>query len=233
LYADDGDRELVVLDGVSMEFIERWAAGEPGIEFRAHATIGEDGGISADFPEPLLQESTGPAFLVDASGFVAVDVSDGVIHVRRSTNGRDWTETDIVGDDPGEPTGILGVWNPGRPWLVSLDDRWVSFDGVNGLARPALGEHNHDVPIASGWLRWSSRDPDAVQDGIVTTVAYQPGGGDPIPFDVSHMAITAPRGFGGTSLEAISSNTVVWTQELDGEGRAKEVWIITFDDLPA
>jgi hypothetical protein len=229
---DDGDRELAVLDGISMGFIERWAAGEPGLEFRVRAIIDEDGDITADFPDPLVQESTGTAFLVDASGFVAVDVADGLIHVRRSTDGLEWIETDIVGDDPGEPTGIRGIGNAGQ-WLVSDSDRWVSVDGVTWLARPAMGEEVHDIPIGSGWLRWSSRDPDSVQDGIIRTIAYQPEGSDPIPFDVSDVGITAPTGFGGTSLNAVSSNTVVWTHELDGEGRGKEIWIVTFDDLPA
>ena len=236
---EDG-AELALLDGISMEFIDLLASGE------VHAVHGlgiltEDGPIEVDLPDSMDQEDA-PVFLVDDAGFVAFGRGrDGLVHVHRSTDGRVWIETDLVGDDPGEPTDIVGVYDWQGPLVIETEPHetlWTT-DGMNWESRHPLDNFG-GAPIGSAWISFQG-----VHEGVawhagdvaVETMWFAPhDGGVPVAVDVSDVSgidLSGATPSGQGEPDSISSNTVVSVNARDEGARRRDIWIITFDDVPA
>ena len=234
---DEDGAELMVLEGVGMEFIDRSFSGDiagvPGLAIL-------DGDALVDVKLPEYAELPG-ALWVDDAGFLlyALGADDGLVHVHRSKDGRDWNETDVIGDDPGEPTNVRFVYPGGgsatletdsEAWTTTNDNEWTATStDLTGIS---------NRPIASGWVQgpWFHGDPPigAAQEigpgNVLTRMWFQPRGGEPIPFDITEMAI--PASDCSWHLDSVSPNTLVNYLNPDCRG-LREMWIITFDDVPA
>ena len=161
---DDADgTELTVLEGVSLDFIERLAV-EEGRPMGGDA-VDPVAGMAILDGEALIAVGTplevagwnSLAVTADESGFVSYSIGlDGLVHVHRSQDGRDWSETDIIGDDSDEPTGVDGVWT----WLGPVSAGSVDLSTATGAWRVADGrlERAPAPPggdgfrVATGWI---------------------------------------------------------------------------------
>ena len=197
--------------------------------------LSEDGPIDVDLPDSMDQEDA-PVFLVDDAGFVAYGLGrDGLVHVHRSTDGRDWTETDIIGDDPGEPTDIVGVGDSQESVLIESEPHETLWgtDGVDWESRHPLDNFG-GASIGSGWISFQGTNEGVAWhtgDVAVETMWFAPhDGGAPVAIDISDVSGTMPWGHGEPN--SISSNTVARSSFQDeGVGR-RDIWIFTFDDVP-
>ncbi len=232
---DDADgTELMVLENVSLEYVERLAV-EEGTPMGGHAVdpvaglaiLSGDALVGVDPPQEVANESS-LAFTADQDGFVSYTIgADGLVHVHRSRDGREWSETDIIGDDADEPTGVDGVWTwlgPVSSGSVVLSTATGEWRESNGRWEPAPAPPGGDgFRIASGWIvgPGSRGEP---------RISFIPDQGERASIDLSDMGIR----FGdcGSGEGLISSNTLVTTLHEDCAGR-REAWILTFDDLPA
>jgi hypothetical protein len=242
---DDQDgTDLTVLDGISMDFIDRWASrdGIPGVD--GLGIVDGDQLVGVDLPD-LLGQAPWPTLLVDESGFASYVLGpDEFVHVYRSTDGRDWIESDIIGDDPGEPTDIVYVQGYGSVGSVVIESEphtteWTSADGVVWESRRLLENFIGGDPFASGWLwiqevgeetPWKPRR-QADED----TMWYMPKDGEPVAIDISEgypMPVFSGAGSGGSG-GLVSSNTVIRTFQADEGANRRWIWIITFDEVPA
>jgi hypothetical protein len=233
---DEDGTELAVLDGVSMEFIERWASDDEIPAVRRLAIVDEDGLVDLDLDPPYaMEEARGPYLSVDDSGFLVRSVTpDGLLHVHRSEAGTDWIETDIVGDDPGEPTDIQGFFDSDHGSLVVDvgEARWVSTDEMTWEPWSEEGEGG-GIPIASGWISLPGHDDPAANDGSVQdTMWYRPRGGTRIPIDASELEVRSLMVDGSAGAGPLSPNTIFSSQSQDEGAQLREIWIFTFDDIP-
>ena len=232
---DDADgTELAVLEGVSLDFVERLAVEEgtpiggyvvdpvPGL-----AILDGEGLVALDLPLEAEGLSS-HALTADQGGFVSVTIGrDGLVHVHHTQDGREWSETDIIGDDMREPTGFDGVWTwlgPVSSGSVVLSTATGAWQVVNGrLERAPAPPGGDGFRIASGWVvgPGSRGEP---------RISFLPDQGERASIDLSDMGIR----FGdcGSGEGLISSNTLVTTLDEGCAGR-REAWIVTFDDLPA
>ncbi len=168
------------------------------------------------------------AVTADQSGLVSYSIGpDGLVHVHRSQDGRDWSETDIIGDDADEPTGVDGVWtwlgpvSTGSVVLSTATGEWRVADGR--LERAPAPPGGDGFRVASGWIVGPASRGEP-------RISFIPDQGERASIDLSDMGIR----FGdcGSGEGLISSNTLVTTLDEDCAGR-REAWIVTFDDLPA
>jgi len=235
---EDG-AELAVLEGVSVEFIERLTSGDiPSISglgiLEDNALVEVELPVDAELPWQL-------AWTADDAGFASYSVGpDGLVHVHRSQDGRDWTETDVIGDGPGEPTEIGAIYTSlGSVVLESqADARWTSTDGVawESLGPPPPGFDGQ--PFASGWISLplgvGGNPITGIEEfgpgGIKPRIWFQPKDGEPSPIDITEMSF-AENGCGGRE-GFISSNTSFSALDVGCSGPGiREVWIITFDEV--
>jgi len=184
-----------------------------------------------------MSHAVDPAFAVDDAGFVSYNIgSDGLVHVHRSDDGRDWIETDVIGDDAGEPTDITSVYTSGGSVILDTTgehwwtprDIWTTTDGVvwERVQPPTNGFEGES--FASGWISGTQGDDWDITEGLW----FQPKQGAPLQIDISEMDFFTPGG-GRSSEGARSSNTWISSFMLDGGAGRREAWIITFDDVPA
>lgn len=234
---EDG-RELTDVEGVSLEFIERMhREGIPGVN--GLAILDGDELVETGLPDGISR-ARHTVWTVDEPGFAAYSIGDGgLVGVHSSQYGRGWHETDVLGDEVGEPTGI--VWASKRDGQVTLESTtgvtWTTTDGVVWESHGPPPEM-FDTRFASGWIQLpmgGSANPvtGAEEPGRLW---FQPEDGEPAPIDVTEMAFPVNDGISGPncggSESFISSNTSVssFDEECDG---LREHWIITFDDVPA
>jgi hypothetical protein len=231
----EDDTELTLHEGVSMEFVERLTTGN-GIPGVLGLGILEEVGLEdAELPADT-DASHHQALTVDDAGFVSYDIEpDGLVHVHRSEDGRQWIETDVIGDDAGEPTGIEAVWT----WLGSVPGRgsvrmestsgpeWTTTDGVV-WETPPPGFHGER--FASGWITGPTY-MGGLEDAETPLgrMWYQPNDGEPVPID-AEMGFSTDNCGGWEGL--ISSNTIAGSFAGECQG-VREIWVITFDDVPA
>jgi hypothetical protein len=224
-----------------MAYIERWASDDWIPSAARLGILAQDRLVDADLPEPIAQ-ALETAFVADDSGFLAYSLrSDGKMDVYRSVAGRDWSKTDTVGDDPGEPYDVQGVYtdegsviaSTGRAWWTPTEDgawEWRSeprFETDEGFPFIRLASGRLFAHVGDGPFR--VEDPGYEPD----TIWYQPTGGDLIPIDVSELTdLAVDDGVHANGMGAISSNTF-YNAFLDGDDGVRELWIITFEDLPA
>ena len=103
---------------------------------------------------------------------------------------------------------------------------WTTTDGVVWEAPPS---GFHVEPFASGWISGPVH-MGGLEDAEtpVGRMWYQPKGGEPVPIDAEMDLASDCGGWEGL----LSSNTIAGS--FDGECRgAREIWVITFDDVPA
>jgi|GEM_PF-4651368 len=225
---DETDAELTVVEGISMDFIDRWAAsGEPPFEYRL--ALLRDGRVdSVELPEARPE---GHSFtLVETDdGFIALQPgSEGLIQTWTSPDGETWAVDEVLGDDPGEPVATHGVWN-GPDGLVawSFDDDtqvaeiWESSDGIDW-------QHHIQPPgdlvarLGSGWIGL---------DGAGLTI-YPGGPEGPEVVDLQDLRMKLESaGEGGHGMAPIGANAIAHGVAEDGYGQRRDHWIITFDDL--
>ena len=239
---DEDGTELTVLDGISMDFIDRWASDGwiPSVD--GLGIVDGDQLIDLDLPD-LMDQADRPTLAVDESGFVAYVLEpDKFVHVYRSVDGREWNEADTIGDDPGEPTDIVYVrgLQPQGNLVIEGEPHetlWTSPDGVVWESRHPVENFGGGDPIASGWL-WIQEvgEPtpwQPLRDADAPTMWYLPKDGEPVPIDLSEAGFSMPMvdssGGGGW----ISSNTLIRTFQEDEGAHRRSIWIITFDDVPA
>jgi hypothetical protein len=221
---NEDDSELTTLDGISLEYVERWASGDwPGAVHRLGILAG-DALADLDLPDTMSQ-ALQTAFFVDDSGFGAYTLGpERLVHVHRSEDGRDWTRTSTIGDDPGEPSDVQDVdTEQGAVVIRAGDVDWISPDGLTWQPRDDGDEFNPgdvfdpgvlSIRFPSGWLYPAfgdgllhHEDPDFEPD----TIWYRPDGGAPIPIDISELTATdASLGdpVASYSAGAIGPNTV-------------------------
>jgi hypothetical protein len=172
---------------------------------------------------------------VDDSGFLAYSIGpDRWLHIHRSEDGREWTETDVVGDDPGEPTDLEQIFTEaGSVTILARQVRnelpgWTTTDGMTWEPWCDPQEAMAIFDFADGCLRIMSFP-------ISDPIWYTPRGGEPVAIEVGDSIIgdagrlPAPTGrdYG------VSSNRLFISQSQDssgGDGR-RDSWIITFDEL--
>jgi hypothetical protein len=216
--------ELAELDGVNMDFIERWAA-EPG----GPGPVSEIAVVEGDALVPVTRlGSSGERLTVFGTdaGFFAYGhhFREPLIHVWTSVDGITWTEADPLGDDPGEPSGRDAAWFPdevtGELHVQTGRRMWTSADGVAWQVS-ALPEGGA-TRLASGWLTATGLDLSFKYDGDDAWVGV----------DLAELELQSYAGPGESELhfQAISPDTIVasvWN------GPSHETWIITLDELPS
>ena len=228
----EDDAELMLHKGVSMEFIERLTTGDgiPGV--LGLGVLEGDRLEGAELPAHV-DASHHQALTVDDAGFVSYSLEpDGMVQVHRSEDGRRWIETDVIGDDASEPTDIEAVWTslgsvPGRGSVrmeSTSGPEWMTTDGVLWETPPP---GFHGARFAAGWITGPMHMGGL--EGAEIRMWYQPNGGEPVAID-AEWDLTTDNCGGWEGL--ISSNTIAGS--FDGEclGR-REIWVITFDDVPA
>ena len=244
--AEGGD-ELAVIEGVGMGYIERWASDGPALDVDGLAIMDGDQFIGVDLPDSM-DLAVDRALTVDDSGFLAITLGpDGLVHVHRSNDGRIWTETGVVGDDPAGPTdiryvgadpGSITVWLEADPWMPS--PAWTSTDGVTWERGEPEGGRIGWYRFASGWISEIGYPEYFGDSGLIgDRIWFQPRGGVAVAIDIGSLGIgeEPPGGdqadtdeeVGGSAL-LLSSNSIGYAQH---QGERRDIWIITFDDLPA
>jgi hypothetical protein len=237
--------ELKVLKGVSMEFIKRLA-------FQVESRFDEiptvlpgglgivQGGELVEVELPLeAEESDQQAFTVDESGFASYTLGPDGVHVHRSQDGRVWRETDAIGDDPGEPTDFGSIYEfRGAVHIEAGSETWTTDGLVWEPQRPPVHLWTDPTfyPIGTGWLvgPFDGNPVTGVEDvgpgNVIPRIWFQPTEGELVPIDITEMALPINECGGGTFL--LSPNTIATHFDEDCTG-ARDVWIITFDDVPA
>lgn len=227
--------ELMVLEGVSLEFVERLAVeeGTPlgGFAVEPVSELALLDGEALIALDPPLEASEGrQAFNADQDGFVSYTIgADGLVHVHRSQDGREWSETDIIGDDPDEPTGIRTVWawsgpsmglgSTGSVELSTSNGVWRISDGR--LERVPVGRGGDGSRVANGWIV----GPETRGDRQIVFITDE---GERASIDLSDLAMG--RGNCGASEGLLSANTFATSWPCPGR---PEAWILTLDDLTA
>lgn len=238
-------RELKVLEGVSMEFIKLLTL---DVESRFDAIAWQpvpglgilDGMTLVEVQPPLEGEPYRQAYTVDEEGFVSITLGpDGLVHMHRSHDGRDWREIDVIGDDADEPTGnAVEAWG-GTVRLHGSAGEWTLTDGLAWQPqRPPVRLWTDPTlyPIGTGWLvgPFDGNPVTGVQEvgpgNVIPRIWFQPAEGDPVPIDITGMALPINECGGGTSL--LGPNTIATHFDEDCTG-VRDAWIITFDDVPA
>ena len=239
---EDGT-ELTFLDGISLEFIERLVSDEGIPAVQGLALIGEDGLVEVELPGAMsAQPST--RFMVEDSGFAAYGLgADGLVHVHRSEDGREWAETDTIGDEPGEPTDIVGIYQ-GGPLVIESEPHITEWTSTDGVAWESIQPPDQFAGhrLADGWLwiqmvgeplPWGAADePETTEE----TMWFVPFEGNPVRIDMGGLDfsdITGPGGDSHGSRGFISANTLVNVSARDEGARRRDIWIITFDELPS
>jgi len=213
---DEDGTELKVLDGISMEFIERLGS-DDGVPGRSGLVIvDDDGSVDVELPDSIRLADRS-AYTTDGPGFTAYALTDGLMTVHRSQDGRDWRQVTTIGDDAGEPTDIHFVYLSDYPTSVQ-DDRglWTTADGLTWHERPHQAAHR----FGAGWIRGGNNFP----------WWYYPDRGEVVRFDHSAVGLPSKRECTGSNPRPISSNTLSVNCRRAG---IMETWLITFDDVPA
>jgi hypothetical protein len=235
--AEDGT-ELAFLDGATLEFIELLASdmGIPAIH--GLGVVVGDELVDVGLPRAISEQSQ-LEFVVDDAGFAAYGLGqDGLVHVHRSEDGREWMETDIIGDDPGEPTEIVGLYK--YPWQGSVViesephvTEWTLGDGATWESWHPPDQF-YGERFASGGIALQMRNEDGPWPGgevQEATLWYVPRAGEPVAIDLGELGLANPDGLAFMAVP-VSSNTVVLGADQQGAG-PREIWIVTFDELPA
>jgi hypothetical protein len=130
---DAGDRtELAFLDGVELDFIELLASPMGWQAPQGFAIVEENRLVPVDLPAAITDQAE-TAFGVDDTGFVAYTLGrDGLVRVHESRDGLAWTETDVVGDDPGELTNIEYVGSQRGTVFIGHHDNTISIRNDDG-----------------------------------------------------------------------------------------------------
>jgi hypothetical protein len=104
---------LAEIDGVDMGIIERWA---DSIDRGSKGFLRETrlGVVEADRLETVELPGVGadgvPVLFASDKGFFAYrSQPDSTVRTWRSGDGRDWVESELLGDDPDEPTEIESI----------------------------------------------------------------------------------------------------------------------------
>lgn len=235
--AEDGT-ELARLEGMSIGFIERLAS-DLGIEpvHGLGVVIGHEL-IDVDLPR-TLSEQPQVEFVIDDAGFAAYGFGqDALVHVYRSEDGRDWVETHVVGDDPGEPAEIVDIYRHPRQASVVIESEphiteWTSSDGTAWESWHPPDEFG-GAPFASGGIMLQLRfemHPWPGWEMEADTLWYAPESGAPVAIDLSVLGMADLNGLAAKAVP-ISSNTLAIGADHQGAG-PRDIWIITFDALAA
>jgi hypothetical protein len=237
------DTELTTLEGVGIDFVERWAVGDGGPPAVQQMGLVRDGRIeSVELPETDSVTSL-PAFVVSGSdgGFTTLAMrADRMIQTWTSPDGEEWTLGEVLGDDPGEPADVqgllpadpeMGVWQSNGVVTWSFDEAtqeselWVSSDGIEWRQTPQRPQAFFAAWLGSGWVELKG-------GSMVFHSADSP---DPIVVNAPLDLKTDTFGAGGAGIAPISTNTIVHSVHEDEEsfGWQRDHWIITFDDLTA
>ena len=116
-------------------------------------------------------------------------------------------------------------------WILTDDLVWEPRAPVRFRTEPDF------LPIGSGWILGPfdanpiTGEGDVGPGNIIPRIWYQPAEGEPVPIDITPMALPASVGNCGPGVALLSPNTIA-----SGFGEScVEVgaWIITFDDVPA
>ncbi len=235
--------ELKTLEGVGIDFVERWAVGDgypPAVQQMGLVRDGRVG--SVELPEPDSGTST-QAFVVSGSdgGFTALAMrADGMIQTWTSPDGGEWTLGEVLGDEPGEPAGVqgllpadpeMGVRKPNGVVTWSFDEarqeseEWVSSDGVEWQQVPQRPQAFFVAPLGSTWVELTGG----------SMVFHSADSAEPTVVNVPLGLKTDTFGAGGAGIAPISGNTIAHSvyEDEESNGWQRDHWIITFDDLPA
>ncbi len=213
---DEDGTELKILDGISMEFIERLGS-DDGVPRRSGLVVLDgDGSEDVEVPDGI-RLADGFAYTTDGPGFTAYALTDGLMTVHRSPDGRDWRQATTIGDDAGEPANIHSVDLSDRATSVQVDrGLWATADGLTWHERPHQAAHR----FGAGWIRGGNSNP----------WWYYPDRGEVIRIDHSAVGLPPKSECTGSNPRPISSNTLSVSCLRDG---IRETWLITFDDVPA
>ena len=229
--------ELRELAGVDMGFIERWSEnGDPNDSADApamHMPIEHRVGVVVDGELTSIElPATGPGgrsfgLVASAEGLSALLLRpDGMLQSWRSPDAITWTAGELVGDDPDEPHGVLGL-SEGPDGLLAYGSthQWTTTDGVDWQsAERGLVRAGQAGRIGPGWLRLKGGALDF----------YPAGGGKVKQVDLEPLRLKGGTGGGGSFFrDAISPNTFRYAVSAGAGSRwQRDQWIITFDDLP-
>jgi len=207
--------ELKVLDGISMEFIERLGSDEGDLAVPGLVMVEGDESVEVELPDDMRRADR-LWYTTDGPGFTAYALTDGLMTVHRSQDGRDWRQVTTIGDDAGEPTDIHSVSLYDYPTSAQTDrGLWTTADGLTWHMRPHQAAHR----FGAGWIRGGNSFP----------WWYYPDRGKVVRIDHSAVGLP-PKSECNGNPRPISSNTLYMSCKREG---VRDTWIITFDDVPA
>jgi hypothetical protein len=245
---DDADGSVrAELEGVGLDLIDLWAANARGdmgvvdlwaVEHglpsppRQIAYVDDDKLVPMDLPASPIGSEPPALFGTDAGFFLYTLDSDGLLRVRRSEDGRAWSEAEVLGDDEGEPSGVWAV--EGQPQSVvaygDAMEEWRSTDGTTWEVTREFGDPNPNLRLGSSWISLLE-DPQGV---LAPNLRFRSDDGEITYLDVSELSIKhTSEGAGGSSSGVLSDNTLFYAAHEEEGTREHDVWIITFDELPA
>jgi hypothetical protein len=213
---------LASIDGVERDFVERWAATGELIDPYV-GVIEHDRLVMVD-PAMGIDRTGEISVFGTEAGFVGYGLgSDGVIHVWQSGDGRAWTETESLGDDSDEPSDARGVFpNPTKVTAVG-DGRWESVDGLSWVSIPERPEDS-SLELPGAWVSLAK----------ATLRFHVDGRRKPVVVDLTRLGFASlGEGHVGRAFNLAGRNTIMLNRNSEGADGRREIWLFTFDDLPA
>jgi hypothetical protein len=221
--------QLAVLDGVGLDFVERWSADHAIVEH--HIAVVEGEAVTPlRLPGPPMHDLHGegaPSVLGTGSGFRAYQPTvDGTIRTWRSSDGRTWSASDLVGAADDEPFNVYRVEvRPGWGWNegVTASDiegrhAWESVDGITWAQIPMAPSGYLPRHIGGGWLSGADGAWLASVDGMSWVPVPE------IPEVITkHETLGAGRNGTVTIGQALFESVVE-----EGASRWRDLWILEF-----
>jgi len=235
----------IELEGVGLDLIELWAentrgdmgvvdrwAEKRGLPTLQMAVLEGDELVPMDLPASLLDGERPALFGTDAGFFLYSPDAHGLMRVRRSEDGRAWSEAEVLGDDEGDPSGVWAV--EGQPKsVVAYGDamkEWTSTDGTTWEVTRERGDPDSSARLGSSLISL----PENPQGVVAPNLRFRSDDGAITYVDVSKLGIKhTSEGAGGNSSGVLSGNTLFYAAHEEEGAREHDVWIFTFDDLPA
>jgi hypothetical protein len=219
---DDADGSVLqVLEGASRESIERWAMSGTPFEPQIGLLEGERL-VSVDLPGAASASERISRLFGNDTGFVAYrPVGGEAVGVWRSSDGRTWTDAGVLGDDEGEPPGDSLIFaGPGLVLASGPKGQWRSSDGLRWRE---VSERGFSVELAGVRLRVTLDSLSFAREGQKATRV-----------DLTKLRLKREldgansKGFG-----VLGPNTVAYQLSNESGDGERQIWIITFDELPS